>query len=92
MATHKSAVKRHRQSLDRRARNRSNRSTLRSSIKKLRSAVAEKQLDTARQLLPSMIALIDRSIQKGVLHENAAARHKSRLTKLVNTLAAGQAR
>ncbi len=92
MATHKSAVKRHRQSLIRRARNRSNRSTLRSGIRKLRSVVAEKQLDAARQLLPSTLALIDRSIQKGVLHENAAARHKSRLTKLVNSLAAGQAR
>ena len=92
MATHKSAIKRHRQSLNRRARNRSNRSALRSSIKKLRTIVAEKNADTARQLLPTTIALIDRSIQKGVLHENAAARHKSRLTKLVNSLAAGQAR
>ena len=46
----------------------------------------------AAKVLDASVALIDRSIQKGVLHENAAARHKSRLTKLVNSLAAGQAR
>ncbi|HKY34225.1 MAG TPA: 30S ribosomal protein S20 [Candidatus Polarisedimenticolia bacterium] len=88
MATHSSAIKRHTQSLKRRAANRSNRSRLRTQLKRLRETVAGKDLEAARRLLPGTIALIDRSIQKGVLHENAAARHKSRLTRLVNSLAA----
>jgi small subunit ribosomal protein S20 len=31
-------------------------------------------------LLPKTISEIDKAVQKGVLHRNAAARHKSRLT------------
>jgi small subunit ribosomal protein S20 len=89
MATHQSAVKRHAQSLKRREANRSNRSRLRTQLKRLRATVAGKDLETAQRLLPETMALIDRSIQKGVLHENTAARHKSRLTRLVNSLAAG---
>jgi len=88
MATHSSAIKRHAQSLKRREANRSNRSRLRGQLKKLRAAAADKDLETARRLLPGTLSLIDRSIQKGVLHENTAARHKSRLTRLVNSLAA----
>jgi small subunit ribosomal protein S20 len=75
--------------LKRREANRSNRSRLRTQLKKLRATVAGKDLEEARRLLPETMALIDRSIQKGVLHENTAARHKSRLTRLVNSLAAG---
>ena len=89
MATHSSAIKRHAQSLKRRAANRSNTTRLRTQLKRLRATVAENDLESARRLLPETIALIDRSIQKGVLHENTAARHKSRLTRLVNSLAAG---
>jgi small subunit ribosomal protein S20 len=86
MATHKSAVKRHAQSLKRRARNKSNTTKLRSQIRRLRAAVAGKDAGTARKMLTDTLSLIDRSIQKGVLHENAAARHKSRLTRLVGSL------
>ena len=89
MATHSSAIKRHGQSLKRREANRSNRSRLRGQLKKLRAAADARDAETARQLLPETLSLIDRSIQKGVLHENTAARHKSRLTRLVNSLAAG---
>ena len=86
MATHKSAIKRHRQSLERRARNRAHLSHLRTQIKRLRTTVAEKNDTESRRLLCETISLIDRSIQKGVVHENTAARYKSRLTLLVSTL------
>ena len=86
MATHKSALKRHRQSLKRRWRARSNRSVLRTNIKRLRAQVAKKDADAATSRLPGIIAMLDRSIQQGVLHENTAARYKSRLTRLVNSL------
>ena len=88
MATHKSAVKRHKQNLERRTRNKANLSRLRTQIKRLRATVASKDEAEAQRLLPQTIALIDRSIQKGVVHENTAARYKSRLTRLVRTLGA----
>jgi len=88
MATHKSAIKRHKQNLERRTRNKANLSRLRTQIKKLRATVASKDEAEARILLPQTIALIDRSIQKGIVHENTAARYKSRLTRLVRTLGA----
>jgi len=87
MATHKSAIKRHGQSLKRRAANRSNTTRLRSQIKRLRASVESSDVAAALALLPETVALIDRSIQKGILHENTAARHKSRLTRLVQALA-----
>ncbi len=35
-------------------------------------------------LLPQTVSLIDKAVQKGVLHRNAAARYKSRLTVRVS--------
>jgi len=32
-------------------------------------------------LLPELYAVVDRAVRKGVLHKNAAARLKSRITK-----------
>ena len=84
MPNHKSAEKRVRQNEKRRANNRSNRSTLRTSIKKLRTALAGSNAAGAGELLPDTISKIDKAVQKGVLHRNAAARYKSRLTTRVN--------
>lgn len=84
MPNHKSAEKRVRQNEKRRDINRSNRSRLRSSIKKLRGALAGAQTEQLGTLLPATISTIDKAVQKGVLHRNAAARYKSRLTTRVN--------
>jgi small subunit ribosomal protein S20 len=84
MPNHKSAEKRVRQSEKRRVINRSHRTKVRTYIKKLRSALdAGSQQDVA-QILPEAISVIDKSVQKGVLHANAAARYKSRLTVKAN--------
>jgi small subunit ribosomal protein S20 len=88
MPNHKSAEKRDRQNVRRNAINTANRSRLRSQLKNLRAAIAAGDAETARTLLPATIAVIDKAIQKGVLHRNAAARHKSRLTLHVNALTA----
>jgi small subunit ribosomal protein S20 len=84
MPNHKSAEKRVRQNEKRRENNRSNRGRLRTSIRKLRTALATGEANTIQELLPSTISTIDKAVQKGVLHRNAAARHKSRLTTRVN--------
>jgi len=88
MANHKSAEKRMRQTERRNEVNRRNRGSLRTQIKKLRSAIAAGNREEAQTLLRETVSVIDKSIQKSVLHQNAAARHKSRLTAAVNAMAA----
>ena len=83
MPNHESSEKRVRQSEKRRAINRSNRTKVRTYIKKLRSAMGSGSKDVA-QVLPETISVIDKAVQKGVLHANAAARYKSRLTVRAN--------
>ena len=80
MPSHKSSEKRMRQEAVRRQRNRSNSSTLRTQIKKLRTAISDGDAVKCREMLNPTASLIDKSVQKGVIHRNAAARLKSRLS------------
>lgn len=84
MPNHKSAEKRVRQSERRRLINRSNRARLRTSIKELRAALTAGDSKETSSLLPKTVSEIDKAVQKGVLHRNAAARQKSRLTARAN--------
>lgn len=84
MPNHKSAEKRARQNEKRRQINRGNRGKLRTGVKKLRAALEAGDSGSAQTILPETISLIDRAVQKGVLHRNAAARYKSRLTVRAN--------
>jgi small subunit ribosomal protein S20 len=77
-----------RQSVKRRDRNRRNISQLKTNIKKLRAAIAKGDAETARKMLDETIGEIDRAARKGVVHDNAAARYKSRLRRRINALAA----
>jgi small subunit ribosomal protein S20 len=87
MANHKSAEKRVRQNAKRNSINRSNRSELRTQIKKLRAAATVADKGATTELLAPTVSLIDKAVNKGVLHKNTAARYKARLTKKANTLA-----
>jgi small subunit ribosomal protein S20 len=84
MPNHKSAEKRVRQTERRRVINRSNRTRLRTAMKELRGALDKNNSKNVADLLPKTVSEIDKAVQKGVLHRNAAARHKSRLTARVN--------
>ena len=84
MPNHKSAEKRVRQNERRRDINRSNRTRVRTSVKKLRGALADGDAQDIKTALPMTMSEIDKAVQKGVLHRNAAARHKSRLTARAN--------
>ena len=75
----KSAKKRMRQGKTHTALNRTHRSKLRSAIKKVRSSAG----DEAKAAYVDAVQLIDRAGRKRLIHPNAAARHKSRLAKLV---------
>lgn len=83
-----SVLKRIRQAEDRTARNRRNKVQLRRQIKQLRRALAAGNRAEAEKLLGPTISLIDRSIQKGILHQNTADRYKSRLVVRYNALQA----
>ena len=87
MANHKSALKRAKQTIVRTERNRSHRSRLRNQIRDLRAALDAKDKAAAQALAVPVLALIDHSIHKGILHRNTAARYKSRLSIRVKALA-----
>ena len=86
MANIRSAVKRIRQSAKQRDRNRMLRTRMRSAVKTLRQTVADGDAEAARELLPKTLGVVDSTARKGVIHANAAARTKSRLTKAVTAL------
>lgn len=87
MANHRSAEKRARQNIKRNAINRSNRGRLRTQIRSLRTALAGSDKSASDERLNPTISVIDKAVNKGIIHKNTAARHKSRLTKHVNGLA-----
>jgi small subunit ribosomal protein S20 len=84
MANTKSAKKRIRQNEKRRMMNRQGRSKMRTEIKKFRSLLSEKKVDEARGMLSSVYGIIDRTVKKGIIHRNTAARYKARLTQRLN--------
>jgi len=86
MANHKSALKEHRQSLVRRERNRNHRSRMRTAVKKCRMAIVSGDVELARSLLPSTLSLLDHTAKLDAMHDHAAARTKSRLTRAVNRM------
>lgn len=90
MAHHASALKQQRQSLKHRDRNRRNVSRLKTKIKSLRSAIAKGDASAVKGALAETISEIDKAAKKGVIHDNAAARYKSRLSRRVNAVAAAK--
>ena len=90
MAHHASALKQQRQGLKHRDRNRRNVSRLKTKIKSLRSAIAKGDASAVKGALAETISEIDKAAKKGVIHDNAAARYKSRLSRRVNAVAAAK--
>ena len=88
MATHASAEKAHRQSIQHRQRNQHFRTRLRTSLKSMRAALGTGDSAAAKASWNQTVSIIDRMVTKGVLHRNAAARHKSRLSRGLNRLSA----
>jgi small subunit ribosomal protein S20 len=86
MANIKSARKRARQAVKRRAHNLSLRTAARSAIKTVQKAIQAGDKKAAVAALARSQAVIDRVAAKGVLHPNAAARHKSRLAHAIKAM------
>jgi small subunit ribosomal protein S20 len=83
MPQHKSAIKRLRQNIKRKNQNNIKRSKMRTLVKKVISATEK---ETAEKFLTEAVSFIDKLSSKGILHQNTAARKKSRLTRHVNNL------
>ena len=81
MANHKSALKANRQNIKARTDNRRLRSRLRGSLKSVRAAIDSGDAGQAQNSFRTTVSLIDKMVGKGVIHTNAAGRHKSRLSR-----------
>ena len=88
MANSPQAKKRARQAEKRRAHNASLRSLVRTNIKKVVAAIGSGDAEQAQAAYAAVVPVIDRMADKGIIHKNKAARHKSRLNAQVKALSA----
>ena len=86
MTNIKSQKKRIRTAEKARIRNKAVRSELKTAVKGVRQAVEAKDLDAAQTAANKAGRLLDKAASKGVIHKNQAAKRKSGVQKLVNTL------
>jgi len=81
------AKKRARQAEKHRQHNTSFRSMVRTYIKKVQIAIGEGNKEAAKTAYAAAVPVIDRMADKGIIHKNKAARHKSRLNEQVKAMA-----
>ena len=86
MANSLSARKRARQSERSRRRNASQRSHVRTTIKNVVNAIESGDKTAAEAAYKTAVPAIDRSVAKGIMPKNKAARHKSRLNSHVRSM------
>ena len=86
MANSAQARKRARQAARRRAHNGALRSAARTAIKKTLKAIRGGDREAAQAVYREAVPVIDRMADKGVIHKNKAARHKSRLNARIKAL------
>ncbi|HVX13900.1 MAG TPA: 30S ribosomal protein S20 [Pirellulales bacterium] len=80
MPNTKSAKKRLRQSLDRRTRNRAAKSALKTLVKKVRGSLESGNVSEAEASYRVAAKKLDQTAARRIIHRNAAARVKSRLS------------
>lgn len=87
LANSPQARKRARQAENRRKHNASQRSMVRTYIKRVNATIASGDQPGAKKALEEAVPVIDSMVNKGIMHKNKAARHKSRLNAHVKSLA-----
>lgn len=87
MANTNQARKRARQALARNQHLSAQRSQYRTAIKAVRKCILAGDKAAAQEAFKSAQCVIDSMCRKGVLHTNASARHKSRLSAAIKALA-----
>ncbi|MCP5419127.1 MAG: 30S ribosomal protein S20 [Gammaproteobacteria bacterium] len=86
MANTAQAKKRVRQAEKARLHNSSLRSRLRTYIKRVLKAITTGDKNEAETAYREAVSIIDRTADKGLIHANKAARHKSRLNQRIRTM------
>ncbi|HEV7164646.1 MAG TPA: 30S ribosomal protein S20 [Gammaproteobacteria bacterium] len=88
MANTKQAKKRARQAIVHRDHNAAMRSMARSYIRKVVKLIGEGKKTEAEAAYKEAVPVIDRMTNKGLIHRNKAARHKSRLNAHIKAMKA----
>ncbi|MDX1654049.1 MAG: 30S ribosomal protein S20 [Candidatus Competibacteraceae bacterium] len=86
MANSAQARKRARQAETRRQHNASYRSMMRTYVKRVLKAINSGDKAQAEAAYKAAVPVIDRTANKGLIHANKAARHKSRLNKHIREM------
>ena len=76
-------MKAHRQTIKRTVHNRALRSRLRTALKSIRAAIEAGNTADAKAALSQTFSIVDKMSAKGIIHDNAAGRYKSRMVKRV---------
>lgn len=87
MANSAQARKRARQAEKRRQHNASRRSTMRTYVKNVLKAIEAGDKEAAASAFKAAVPHIDKAAGKGLIHQNKAARHKSRMNALIKAMA-----
>lgn len=88
MANSPQAKKRARQNDKARIHNAGLRSMVRTYLKKVNAAIEAGDAEAAKAAYAAAVPILDRVADKGILHKNKAARHKSRLNAQIKAIAA----
>ncbi len=86
MANTIQAKKRIRQNEKRRLLNSSQKSSMRTYLKRVLTAIGHKNLELAKSELGLASSVLDKLVNKGLIHKNKANRHKSRLCLKIKAL------
>jgi small subunit ribosomal protein S20 len=86
VANSRQATKRARQAQETRLQRNAQKTAMRTAIKKVRAAADQGQAEQANQELKTATVIIDRLAGKNIIHENRAARIKSRLIVLIKKI------
>jgi small subunit ribosomal protein S20 len=84
----KSAIKRVKQQAKRRSHNLQVKRAIHHDVRAFTDAVATGEAKATTEALVAAVSEIDRAVKKGTIHRNTAARRKSQLQRLANSVAA----
>lgn len=87
MANSVQARKRAKQAEKHRQHNMALRSRMRTFIKKVQAAILSGNQDAAQKAFQEAQPIVDSMVNKGLIHKNKAARHKSRLVARIKAMA-----
>jgi small subunit ribosomal protein S20 len=86
LANSAQARKRAKQNDKRRQHNAALRSKMRTFVKRVRSAIAAGEKEQAQDAFKAAVPVLDSMTGKGIVHKNAAARYKSRLSASIKAM------